>query len=228
MTDGSEPTTPPAAARPRNTRKRVTAGVAGLAALLGGGAYLTTSAIMDADKPAPSETVNQAVRISEPLDQKPGDTTPSPVPTTDASGSPLPQKVVDEIKEARRKMAESGVKVQRPFREQSVEDTDDVKRTTKGSLKEGGIVRIVTARKDLTGQSELAYVAGGIKKHGDASCSQTFQFSSNPTPAKRKNLLMCWRTTDAKSVLAIVVDPKGKPSRDKAVAALEKSWSAMD
>jgi hypothetical protein len=38
---------------------------------------------------------------------------------------------------------------------------------------------------------------------------------------------MCWRTTATKSVVAIVVDPKGKPSRDKALAAIEQKWRSM-
>ncbi|MDI6101619.1 hypothetical protein QLQ12_23645 [Actinoplanes sp. NEAU-A12] len=145
----------------------------------------------------------------------------------DASGSPLPEKVVEGIKEARRKMAEDGVKRMPALPQKAIPPDADFQRTTKGSLKEGGILRLLTARSDLTGQQELAGVAGGVTKYRNVPCSQTFKFSTNPAPRKRPNLLMCWRTTPKKSVVAIVVDPGGNPSREKAVRALEKKWRAM-
>ncbi|GAA0422923.1 hypothetical protein Aca07nite_24000 [Actinoplanes capillaceus] len=203
-------------------------GVTGLAAVLGTGAYVITGQVL-ADRHA---DVIRGQRIVAPSPVAPASTSGSPEPSatpTAASkkASPTPSTAAEEIKEARRKMAKDGVEVQRPVAPKSTTSADDVKTTTEGSLKEGGIVRMVTARGDLTGRGELAYVAGGVRKHRNASCSQTFQFSTNPRPAKKDNLLMCWRTSPVKSVLAIVVDPKGRPSRDKAVDALEKSWRAM-
>ena len=124
-------------------------------------------------------------------------------------------------------MAEDGVKVSRPREPQATTAVSDLHQTDTGSLQKGGTVRIVSAKGDLTGQRELSWVAGGISKYQGADCSQTFRFSSNPKPTVKPNLLMCWRTSAEKSVVAVVVDANGKPSKEKAVSALEQRWQSM-
>jgi hypothetical protein len=228
--------------RPRMNCTRLAVGTAGLAAVLGAGAYVVTSQIVD----EPETTVAQEVApIAPTVDRtnatpdvtssagapSPASASPSisPVPTTDASGRPIPSHVVEEIKEARRKMAKDGVPVKPPILPKvAAKPVSDVKRTTTGSIQKGGIVRVITARGDLSGQEELAYVAGGVWKEGKASCTQTFQFSTNPAPGKRDNLLMCWRTDPEKSVIAMVVDPKGDPSENKALKVLADNWRSLD
>ncbi|BAL91688.1 hypothetical protein AMIS_64680 [Actinoplanes missouriensis 431] len=230
-----QPDGPPTTlARSRWSRHRLAVGTAGVAAILGAGAYLVTDRIVnDADRTAAREvpvTVLPGGPAETPGTPSADPATASPEPTvsaTETSAAPIPSAVAEEIKEARRKMAEDGVAVQRPIVPKVVKPAEDVKVTEKGSLKKGGILRVVTARGDLTDQRELRYVAGGVTEHRDIPCSQTFRFSTNPTPKKRDNLLMCWRTTAEKSVLAIVVDPGGHPSPDKAVDALQKAWRQM-
>ncbi|MGX6605480.1 hypothetical protein ACWKSP_25610 [Micromonosporaceae bacterium Da 78-11] len=245
---GDEPTPPsPTERRPGQRRARVVAGVAGLAAVLGGAAYVTTSALtadnsttssdvaarqLPLSTPPTSESAKSATADGITPSSSAGPTsgrseTPSAVPTVDAQGSPIPSQVVAQINEARRKMAEDGVKVQRPLTPKATSAAGEVQRTTKGSLKEGGILRMVSANKDLTGQDELAAVAGGVKKYRNVPCSQTFRFSSDPEPEKKPNLLMCWRTSQKKSVVAIVVDPKGSPSQKMAVDAIQEKWQSM-
>ena len=209
--------------------RRATAGVAGLAAVLGAGAYVLTDQ-MTADR----TTTRRDAAISAVTNAPTAGPSGTPVassssapPAATASASPIPSKVVEEIKEARRKMAEDGVEVKRPAVPKATATADDVRVATKGSLSEGGIVRMVTARGDLTGQRELAWVAGGVAKYRNVPCSQTIRFSANSQPEKKPNLLMCWRTSAKKSVVAIVVDPKGHPSREKAVDALEQKWRSM-
>ncbi|GIE88755.1 hypothetical protein [Actinoplanes regularis] len=222
--------------RPGHRRTRIVAGAAGLAAVLGGAAYLTTSAIVSKDSntttdeaapvrlitPAPSPSNESAA----PARTTTSETSSSAIPTTDVTGNPLPEEIRERIREARRKMAEDGVPVQHPVAPKA-KPLRDVQTTTEGSFAEGGMIRILSARGDLTGQRELSGVAGGIEKHGNVSCSQTFKFATSPRPEKKPNLLMCWRATADKSVAAIVVDPNGHPSREKAAAAIEKKWKAM-
>ncbi|WP_203828223.1 hypothetical protein [Actinoplanes palleronii] len=104
---------------------------------------------------------------------------------------------------------------------------DSVRMTQRGSLKSGGIIRVVSARGDLSGQRELRWVAGGVKPYRNADCTQTFQLGNNPKAERKKNLLLCWRTSTEKSVVTVLVDPKGKPSRAKAVRELNKKWKSM-
>lgn len=209
-------------------RTRAAVGAAGLAAVLGVGAYLVTSMI-DNDEPTVAQqkgAVEPVVVASSPATEpKVSASAAAPASAAAASMSPELRKKVDA---AREKLAEQGdgVEIQHPAAPRTTANANDVNVTTQGSLKEGGIVRMITAREDLTGQRELAWVAGGVALHRDVPCSQTFQFSTNPA-AMKPNLLICWRTSTEKSVVAIVVDPKGQPSRDKAVDALEEKWRTM-
>lgn len=209
--------------------RRATAGVAGLAGVLGTGAYVltaqvTTDRTTTTSRDAAIGAVATASAGPSGTPVPPNSSTP---PAAETSASPIPSKVVEEIKEARRKMADDGVPVKRPAVPKATATADDVRVATKGSLSEGGIVRMVTARGDLTGQRELAWVAGGVAEYRNVPCSQTIRFSTSSRPEKKPNLLVCWRTSAKKSVVAIVVDPKGHPSREKAVDALEQKWRNM-
>lgn len=200
-------------------RAAAVAGMLGLAALLGacGSGGKTEETTSDVRAVAPQAS-------GEPTGSRPSPPVPSG-PSATPSIDPETRRKVDE---ARREMAEDGVPVQRPATpRKTVTAAASIKRDTVGSLKEGGIVRIVSARGDLTGQSELGWVAGGFAKHRNVACSQTFKFASSPKPARKPNLLLCWRTSAKKSVVAVVVDPQGHPSKDKAVDALERKWRSM-
>jgi hypothetical protein len=223
---------------PRLNRRRLAVGTAGLAALLGAGAYLVTDRLVNETE----QTAAQDVTVIAPADPAAAPAAPassgaspaapipesSAAPTPQASGSPLSDETVTEILKAREKMEKEGVEVKRPLKKGGAAQAASVEATTEGSLSTGGIVRMVTAKEDLTGQRELAWVSGGIAKYRGVPCSQTVRFSPDSPPEKKDNLLICWRTSAAKSVISIVVDPDGKPSRAKAVTALEKEWRSME
>jgi hypothetical protein len=213
-----------------------------MAALLGGGAYMitdrvTTSGAATTDvgalASAGSATPGMSTSLASgaPASDRPQSGAASETSQVSETPPSAAQSISPEVRKsidvARERMRKDGVEVQRPVTPPVPQTADNIQTTTKGSLKAGGIVRILAAREDLTGQRELAYVAGGVQKYRNVPCSQTFQFSTTPAPAKKDNLLMCWRTTATKSVVAIVVDPKGKPSREKAVAAIEQKWRSM-
>ncbi|GAA4590288.1 putative low-complexity protein [Actinoplanes octamycinicus] len=87
--------------------------------------------------------------------------------------------------------------------------------------------RLYSARTDLTGQKELAWVTEDHQTIGAVSCTDKVRFSAT-TPAKaRPTLLICWRISDARSVYTVAVNPDGKPSLKRSVAAIEKEWSRM-
>jgi len=217
------------------SRARFAIAAVGLAAGLGAGAYVITDNLVNRS----ATTTEIGALAPQSPDGGAASGTPAPSVTSASVESPqvspssqsvaqsISPEVVKKIREAREKMAKDGVKVDHPAAPQAAQATSDVSMSTTGSLKEGGILRVVAAREDLTGQRELAYVAGGLMRHRGVLCSQTFKFSTNPAPRKRPNLVMCWRTSADRSVITMVVDPKGHPSPDKAVNALEKKWRSM-
>jgi hypothetical protein len=219
------------APRRRLSRRRVAVGTAGLAALLGAGAYVVTDRLMEETGQVTAQEVAVIPPATDP-EAAPSAVTPStvspasPSPSETTAAAPLSDEAVTEILKARKKMADDGVEVKRPLKGGGGA-SDSVQATTEGSLNSGGIVRMVTAREDLTGKRELAWISGGVKKYRDVPCSQTIRLSPDTPPEKKDNLLICWRTSEAKSVISVVVDPEGHPSRRKAVDALEKEWRSM-
>jgi hypothetical protein len=235
---GERPTeAPPSTRRPGQRRALAAAGVVGLAAVLGGGAYLTTSAIrgnnatttLDTAAIGPAAVATTAPDSPPPSASATASAVASPTPATSTTATPsVPPEVAEQIKEARENGKKFGVKVMRPVTPTTAAPPPaDLKETTTGSIAEGGIVRVMSGHGDLTGQGELGYVAGGISKYRGNECSQTYQFATDLQPKKRQNMLMCWRITAQKSVAAIVVDYKGHPSRDKAAEAIDAQWQRM-
>ncbi|MCO8273176.1 hypothetical protein M1L60_21520 [Actinoplanes sp. TRM 88003] len=227
-----------ATTRPVSFRKRKLAvGAVGLATVLGTGAFLVADRAGDENIPAEGrvaltpEAAESRFGGTEPDVKRasPTEETPSSSPkASPATVMPsVPAEVRKKIEDARRKMAEDGVPVQGAVEQQMTSAGQRLAVTTQETRTKGGTLTVTAARGDLTGQGRLANVSGGVGRHRGVPCSQTFQFSAQAVPAKKDNLLMCWRVTANKSVVAMVVDLDGKPSRDKAVDAIDKKWSEM-
>jgi hypothetical protein len=214
-------------------RRRMVVGAAGLAALLGGGAFLVTQALTS--KPAIVASESGARTSMAPPADAPSDAPSAPSPVTGRSVVPTPvpsvsstnKSVEQEIRDARSAAAKDGVPLERP-RVTDTATAADVRVTNSGSLKKAGrTLRVVSARGDLTGQRELGWVAGGARAYGDATCSQTVQFANSGSPRKVPNLLICWQTSATRSVVTVMVDVHGHPSREASVAALDKRWAEL-
>ncbi len=99
--------------------------------------------------------------------------------------------------------------------------------TTSGTVAvDHHMLRVVAARRDLTGQGELAWVADSGYPVGDARCSQTFRIGTTPVRVRR-TLLICWRTSPARSVYTVAVDIDRSPSATDSVAALNRAWTSL-
>jgi hypothetical protein len=236
----------PDAARRSRRRKQAAVGAVGLAAVLGGGAFVVTEAVTrDSGAPepaalAPQPAATSATRPSAtPSSATPSSATPSKKasrpPAVTVSRTPSPsastqtKTAAERVAAARSAAARDGVKLQRPLPAATAAgEMADVTVTDSGSLRDdGGTLRVVSARGDLTGHQELGWVANDGDPVGSARCSQTFRFAGNTKPARKPNLLVCWRTSASKSVYTVTVDLDGHPSKKDSVAALGKRWNAM-
>jgi hypothetical protein len=90
-----------------------------------------------------------------------------------------------------------------------------------------GSVRIVTARFDLAGQRELGWAGDRGRPIGDVRCTQRLHFSENATPTAQPNLLLCWRTSAARSVVTLLADYGGHPSVDDSVDIIDREWTRL-
>jgi hypothetical protein len=228
----------PDAARRSRRRKQAAVGAVGLAAIVGGGAFLVTEIVT---RDAPSRTPDPMALAPTAAATSAATATPfkatpaSPPPAVSVSRTPSPsaptrtRTAAERVAAARSAAAKDGVKVQRPLPGVTAAGAlEDLSVTDSGSLREDrGTMRVVSARGDLTGYRELSWVADDGDAVGPARCSQTFRFANNAKPARKPNLLVCWRTSVAKSVYTVTVDLDGRPSKQDSVAALAKRWSAM-
>ncbi len=234
------------AARRASRRGKAAVGAVGLAALLGGGAFLVTNLLTDKpetianesgalsplvppsvapDSPSPSAARTRHGR-SGATAAKEASPTPSPSPSPSPSVSS--QSAAQRIKDARENAAKNGVPLMRALPAVTV-PAEDITVTNSGSLESSaGTLRTISARGDLTGQRELAWVSDDGTPYGDAHCTQTLHFANNSTPSLKPTLMLCWRTSASKSVVTVLVRLQSKPTMEAAVAALDKRWKQMD
>nr|WP_221381228.1 hypothetical protein [Actinoplanes polyasparticus] len=220
----------PEAGRAARRRKQALVAVVGLTAVLSGATVAVNHWSGNDERAVPVKAADAASadpsieRASTAPKQDAASASPAPSPS-------LPKDATQRIAEARAAAAKDSVPVLRPLPPPPVAELPDEAVTvrTSGSVqKDKATMRVVSARGDLTGQRELAWVADRGDRVGEASCSQTIKLSNSTKPERKSNLLICWRTSAKKSVYTVVVDLDGDPSRQKSVATINAEWKKLD
>jgi hypothetical protein len=228
------------AARQSRRRGKAAAGAVGLAALLGGTAYLITDQV--AKRP---ETIATESGALSPLSAPSGPASSAPSAASSradgvgsgatastrmapAASTSMSKSTAERIKEARANAAKHGVPLKHPLPAPAAPvPASAVTVTNSGGPGDAATLRVISARADLTGQRELGWVADSGAVVGSAHCSQTVRFSSNGKASLKPNLLICWRTSATRSVVTVMVSMDGHPSRKDSVAALNKRWAEL-
>jgi len=211
-------------------RKRAVAGIAGLT-VLGGMAFAITATqdgtrdeaggITASTGPPPEVAAGPAATAGAAVSPDPSNRNAKRAPS-------LPAEVVSRVAAIREAAKKHTVPITRPLPQSTGELAGEVTVTTSGSVqRDGRTMRLISARADLTGQRELAWVADGGEPVGKARCSQTFRLASNVEPARKPNLLICWRTSATKSVYTVMVDLDGDPSERTSTAAIDAEWRKL-
>ncbi|GIE92928.1 hypothetical protein [Paractinoplanes rishiriensis] len=214
---------------------RVAVGVTAVAAVLGAAAYVTTDRLTR-EQGATTEVGALAwPSASVGIPSAGVRSAPASASATPANGEMKPwasmspeeqRRIRQKIDAAHKAMAKDGVKITRPL--DGKKATGDAITRTGGSLSQDeGITRVTTAKYDLTGQKELRWVVDGGKKTGTATCTQKFRFSRDKPATERPNMLMCWRTSAQRSVVAVTVVKEGKPSTEANLKVLAREWGKL-
>ncbi|AEV87589.1 hypothetical protein ACWT_6577 [Actinoplanes sp. SE50] len=213
--------------RPGKRRKQAMVAVAGAAVAISGAAFF--AATQQDDSPTARSATVAAPDAGASADQvgriaAAGDELTKSKAGTDPS---LPPSAKDRVDAARRAAAKDGVKITHPLPAKPDPEADGAKEVTVGSAKKGQTMRIITAHGDLTGTHELAWVAGGITRHGDIQCSQQFKFYNEAAPKTRDNLLVCWRTSAHRSVITVDAKIGGHPPVAQSLAVINREWHKL-
>lgn len=229
---------PPAKHRSFPGRRQVAAGAAGLAVVLGAVGYLISEQNADRGRTTAAPDRNVTVPVTPTVAE------PAPVPSASptAAGSapakpatsaaspakslPEPTKsrsVRDEIEAARAAAAKDGIPLRRPL--PAAEKRGPIEERTEQTAE--GILRVVTARFDLTGHKPLSWAGDQGKAVGEVRCTQSVRLSRNEEPRVRPSMLLCWRTSAGRSVAIVAVARQGKPSEAAGVAAIDREWARL-
>ncbi|MFF5079104.1 hypothetical protein ACFY36_18770 [Actinoplanes sp. NPDC000266] len=229
--------------RRKQRAKQAVVGVAGLA-VLGAGAYFVTTQVTDRNATTETRDAGAMAPLASPATGTPPSASPEPTAEADtvaptkgaikqttspapssADASAMEEKVKQEIKEAREKAAKDGYSVKRPVTADNKLPSGPV--NARDVPSEHGNLRVVSARYDLSGQRELLWAGDKGEKVGDMTCTQKFKFSNNLKASHKDNMLMCWRTTATKSVVTVIVDRTGKPSKAESAEAIKQEWAKL-
>ncbi|PRX18684.1 hypothetical protein CLV67_112159 [Actinoplanes italicus] len=220
--------------RARVRRGRTLLGAAGLASIIGTGAFLASGPMAperdsESAPPASRSVAQQAMSGAEVAAGAAARAQPMGPVAPDAAATDKPKSTAERLDDARNANKRMGTEVRRQrLREPSKADPGKVRTVENGTLKDNRrMMRIVSSRQDLTNFRELAWIADEGKPFRNARCSRTVQVSENVEPKEKPTMLMCWRLTPKKSVYTITVDLKKNPTPQEGVAALEREWKRM-
>ncbi|WP_045742007.1 hypothetical protein [Actinoplanes rectilineatus] len=217
--------------RRNRRRKQAVVGAAGAAALLAGATF-AASQFLNAEQPempapaalAPQTTVPVDEPEPEPVDSRvPTPTSKSTVPAAPVEASPAPPSPSPSV------TAETMAGTETP--EQS---RGDVTVLSNGPVNERtellgtGTIRIVTAQRDLTGERDMLLAADdGQAVGGGVHCTSKVRMSTGTDTGEKPTLLLCWRTSKARSVVTMAVVPTGKPPTASSVDIIGKEWARL-
>jgi hypothetical protein len=220
----------------RARRRKQVVGAVGILALLGVGGVVAQQTLGGDDTgPASPAGAQQPLApvggsTSAGASKAPGKAAPKKSAGAPAAPSEAPKTDAERITAARSAAAKAKATplVRAPLPKTgtvaSVEDLDVTEATTQ---QEGGTLKVVSAEADLTGYGELSWVADKGTKAGDARCTKKIRLSTAVPATERPTLLLCWRTSAAKSVYTLAVVAKGRPTTSISTDALAKEWKRL-
>ncbi|MGX6607158.1 hypothetical protein ACWKSP_34295 [Micromonosporaceae bacterium Da 78-11] len=221
-------------------RKKALVAVVGLAALLGGGSYGVTTwlnargDVTDLGAIGPVTARSSAVGKPSATRSKSAKPAPGPAPATKSavrqssrpSPTPVPLSTLsdDEIAAVQvNRLLESSPTASGVAAAAAVAPVT----VAKEQAADGSTIRVVTARHDLTGQWELLWAADMGRSVGMSRCTQNFRINGSTVAQVRPGMLLCWRTSQVKSVVTVATVPRGRPVASTSVAVINREWAEL-
>ena len=222
-------------------RKKALVAVLGLAAVLGGGSYGVTTWLAARDS---ITTITDGLgpmaptaRTSASAHPRPSATTgrpkrtpaPGPAPVTKSAArqryrpSPAPTSTLTDDQIA---AVQVGHLLERPYSAGSASPASAVT-VTNQTAADGSLIRVVSARRDLTRQRETLWAADAGQSVGSARCTQNFKINGSRYAEVRPGMLLCWRTSAARSVVTVATVKVGRPSAASSIAVVDREWSRI-
>ncbi|BBH63797.1 hypothetical protein ACTI_04820 [Actinoplanes sp. OR16] len=214
--------------RRNRRRKQALVAITGAAAVLAGGGFLALQ-LNNADQPSLPEPAALApltgtAAASPSVEAEPSVTRTSkkaakPADAVEISPAPSPSESESAAEAQASAAAKSEVKAA------TAESGPITERT---ELLENGTIRIVSAPRDLTGERDLQLAADRGKPAGQGvKCTTKVRVAAGVPESQRPTLLLCWRTSEDRSVVTMAVVPSGEPPTASSVEIIGKEWARL-
>ena len=228
--------------RRNQRRKQAIVGATGAAAVLAGVAFLAVQ-LNDSDQEslpepaamAPQTTATSAPAVAADATSAAASVAPSvtrtskvpkPAATVERSPSPTPSRTRAATPDAAESPALGAVKDLRS-KLPLPRDAGAVNERTEALR--NGTIRIVTAKRDLTGQRELLLAGDDGKDVGNGvTCTSDVKINAAVPEVQQPTMLLCWRTSKSRSVVTMAVIPKGDPPTEASAEIIDKEWAELD
>ncbi|MBB2942743.1 hypothetical protein FB565_002456 [Actinoplanes lutulentus] len=208
-------------------RKQAVVGVVGAAAVLAGAGFLALQ-LTSSDQPTlpePAALAPQTEETTEPptpepsVTRTPKKTTKPAAEAVEISPVPSPSDSVSAAEAAASAAAEAQLNA-------AGAELDPVSERTE--LLENGTIRIVSAPRDLSGERDLSLAADRGRPAGQGvKCTTKVRVSGGAAASARPTMLLCWRTSEARSVVTMAVVPSGEPPTSSSVEIIGKEWARL-
>jgi hypothetical protein len=219
-------------------RKKALVAVVGMAAVLGGGAYGVTawkaardSPIMNdlgalapapspsSESPSPTATVRSAKSAPAPrwtgarLVGVPQKARPSPTPTpAGRADDAVAAAQVSRLLQARRPAG-------------TLSAASEAITVANEAGPDGTTIRVVSARYDLTSRGSMLWAADDGQAIADVRCTQNLLVDAKAQV--RPGMMLCWRASAGRSVVAVATSVYGRPPASSISAAIDRAWRRL-
>lgn len=223
----------PTPQRSAQRRKQLMVGVAGAAAVLAGAGFLVTQ-LMNEQQPALPEPAALAPRTAPVTGGSTPEETEPPAtrtPKITKQAAPVERSPVPSAAASRQASPDPGAA--RPSvaagesREHLGQDANTQVAERVEALGDGS-VRILSARRDLSGEHPLLLAPGDGEPAGrGVRCTSEIRYGTaapSPPPAT----LMCWRTSASRSVITMVSPGRGAAPAAESVEVITREWDRLD
>lgn len=216
--------------RSAQRRKQAVVGIAGAAAVLAGAGFLVIE-LMHESQPTlpepealaplttPATAASAAAAVEPSVTRTPKVTRHaapverSPVPKPAASREAIPEQG-----------APASVAIDEP-RERAGDRSEVTERTEPLG---DGTIRIVSARRDLSGERQMLLAGDDGEEVGrGVRCTTDVRYGLS-RPSAAPQTLLCWRTSASRSVITMASSRDGEPPTAGSVDAIDREWSRLE
>jgi hypothetical protein len=212
-------------------RKQAVAGIAGAAAVLAGAGFLTTR-LMNEQQPSFPQPAALAPQSPAGDENVPEESEPpvTRTPKTKKHAAPVERSPVMSPEASRQASPDPASEARASDAVDDLRDRLGISQRTYVADRTfgNGTIRVVTARRDLTGEREMLLAGDQGEPAGDGVRCTTAIKSQPEVPMDEPATLMCWRTSESRSVITMTSATSDGSLAAECADVIEREWARLE